>query len=364
MNAPKKAAFRYLILLSLAFALISFPAAAENPATVYTVSLAQPAAHLVRVRINLPPGPPERNLQMPVWDSLYQVRDFAQYVNWVHAKDADGHPLDVRKIEKSLWRISGATSGTEIEYEVLANVPGPYGAELNSQHAFFNLAQILMYPVDARSAPIHLRFSDVPANWHIATALELTASEFLAPNFDRLVDSPVEISEFREADFDEAGARYRIVVDAQPADYDLKKIVSTVRPIVASETAWMNDHPFQTFLFFYHFPDGPGGGGMEHAYSTAIEVTAQALQDDPLALAGVTAHEFFHLWNVKRIRPQSLEPRDYSKENYTTALWFSEGFTNTVGEYSLLRSGTINEARSSSFIWRERLANTNAGLPT
>lgn len=82
---------------------------------------------------------------------------------------------------------------------------------------------------------------------------------------------------------------------------------------------------------------------MEHAYSTAIEVTAQTLQDDPLSLAGVTAHEFFHLWNVKRIRPQSLEPRDYSKENYTTSLWFSEGFTNTVGEYSLLRSGLINE---------------------
>ena len=82
---------------------------------------------------------------------------------------------------------------------------------------------------------------------------------------------------------------------------------------------------------------------MEHAYSTAIEVAAQALQDDPLSLPGVTAHEFFHLWNVKRIRPQSLEPRDLSKENFTTTLWFSEGFTNTVGQYSLLRAGIIDE---------------------
>jgi predicted metalloprotease with PDZ domain len=337
-------------LLVLGYFLISLPAIAQNHDTVYTVSLSQSTAHLVHVKIVLPPGTAERDLQMPVWDALYQVRDFSEYINWVRATDTHGRPLTTRKVEKSLWRVSGATNGAEIEYEILANVPGPYGAELNSQHAFFNLAQILMYPTDARATPMHLRFSDVPANWHIATALESSAGEFLAPNFDRLVDSPVEISEFSESDFDEGGAHYRIVVDAQPGDYEMEKIVFTVRPIVASETAWMNDHSFQTFLFIYHFPRGPGGGGMEHSFSTSIEVTAQNLQDDPLALAGVTAHEFFHLWNVKRIRPQSLEPRDYTREKYTTSLWFSEGFTNTVGEYSLLRSGFINEPQFLSHL--------------
>jgi len=309
---------------------------------MYTVSLAYAASHLIRVKIEVPAGSPERDFQMPVWDALYQVRDFPEHVNWVRAADMAGHPLDLHKVEKGLWHILGAASGAQIEYEIFANVPGPYGAEINSQHAFFNLAQILMYPVDARKDPIHLRFSDVPANWHIASALENGGQEFLAPNYDRLVDSPVEIGEFKEADFDEGGVHYRIIVDANPGDYDMKKIISTVRPIVGTETAWMNDDSFQTFAFFYHFPRGPGGGGMEHAYSTAIEVTAQALQDDALSLPGVTAHEFFHLWNVKRIRPQSLEPRDYSKENYTTALWFSEGFTNTVGQLSLLRAGIID----------------------
>ena len=343
MRAPQKSPLiRKSLLRLLALTLISFPVFAQSPATVYTISLAQSASHLVHIDINLPPGAPDRDVQMPVWDALYQVRDFAEYVNWIHAKDTNGHSLTVRKLEKSLWRISGATNGAEVEYEIFANVPGPYGAELNSQHAFFNFAQILMYPVDARSGPIHLRFSEVPQGWHIATALENSGQEFLAPDFDRLVDSPVEIGEFKESDFDEGGAHYRIVVDAQSADYDMKKVVSIVRPIVAAETSWMNDHSFQTFVFFYHFPRGPGGGGMEHAYSTAIEVSAQALQDDPLSLPGVTAHEFFHLWNVKRIRPQSLEPRDFSKEKFTTALWFSEGFTNTVGELSLLRIGIID----------------------
>src|ERR671939_426320 len=110
-----------------------------------------------------------------------------------------------------------------------------------------------------------------------------------------------------------------------------------LRKIVAAETAWLHDRPFDHYLFIYHFPKPGGGGGMEHAYSTAIDAGAERVRRDPMSLAGVTAHEFFHLWNVKRIRPQSLEPVDYTKENYCDALWFSEGVTSTVGNYVMLR---------------------------
>jgi predicted metalloprotease with PDZ domain len=96
-------------------------------------------------------------------------------------------------------------------------------------------------------------------------------------------------------------------------------------------------------MFIYHFPKEFGRGGMEHAYSTAIETSVTRLNQDPTALASVSAHEFFHLWNVKRIRPQSLEPIDYTKENYTRTLWFSEGVTNTVGDYMLVRAGIVDE---------------------
>src|SRR5207253_2777416 len=170
------------------------------------------------------------------------------------------------------------------------------------------------------------------------------SGDFIAPNYDLLVDSPVEISAFEETDFDEGGAHYRIVVDADRGDYDLGKLVPVTKKIVAAETAWMNDRPFRTYLFLCHFPrDSGGGGGMEHAYSTAIEVNAQVLTDNPQASADVSAHEFFHLWNVKRIRPQSLEPVDYSKEQYSTALWFSEGVTSTVGELMMVRAGLKTE---------------------
>src|SRR5208337_4179835 len=100
---------------------------------------------------------------------------------------------------------------------------------------------------------------------------------------------------------------------------------------------------FDTYTFFYHFPRGPGGGGMEHACSTAIDINAEVMKQSPSALPGVTAHEFFHLWNVKRIRPQTLEPVDYTKENYTRALWFSEGVTSTAEGTIELRAGLLNE---------------------
>jgi predicted metalloprotease with PDZ domain len=318
---------------------------AEAQTVRYTVALAEPAVHLVHVTIDLPPGPAVRDLQLPVWDSLYQVRDFSQHVNRVRVKGAAGQAPVIRKVEKSLWRLNGASSGAEVAYEVFADDPGPYGAQLNPHHAFFNLAQILMYSVESRSGPVEIQFTEVPGGWRIATTLEISTTGFHAPNYDRLVDSPVEIGEFRESDFDEGGAHYRVAVDAEPADYDVESVTSQARRIVASETAWMKDQPFQTYLFLYHFPRLPGGGGMEHAFSTAIEVNARLLGEAPLSLPEVTAHEFFHVWNVKRIRPRSLEPRDFTRENYTPSLWFSEGVSNTVEEYTLLRAGFMGEAQ-------------------
>jgi predicted metalloprotease with PDZ domain len=191
---------------------------------------------------------------------------------------------------------------------------------------------------------VQVRFIEVPERWRFATALAGSGNVgFAAENYDRLVDSPVEIGQFQESDFDQSGGHYRIVVDAEAADYDFEKVVAIVRRIVAAETDWMNDRPFSTYLFLYHFPRVSGGGGMEHAYSAAIDVNARVQAENVLALPEVTAHEFFHLWNVKRIRPQSLEPVDYTKENYTDALWFSEGVTNTVQDYVLLRAGFLDE---------------------
>jgi predicted metalloprotease with PDZ domain len=313
-------------------------------ATNYTISLTNPEQHLVEVKIALPNGSAQRELQLPVWNALYQVRDFAQYVNWVHAKDRAGHALTVRKLDKGHWQVTGAQGGAEVEYQIFLDSFGPFGAQFNSHHAFLNLAQVLMYPVDARNGPMVVRFTQAPQTWRVATPLApMPDGGFSAENYDRLVDSPVEIGDFKESDFDEAGGHYRVIVDAEPGDYDMEKIVAMLHKIVAAATTWMKDRPFDNYMFLYHFPRGPGGGGMEHAYSTAISLNADALAKSPEALASVTAHEFFHLWNVKRIRPRTLEPVDYTKENYTRALWFSEGCTSTAADIIELRGGLIDE---------------------
>jgi predicted metalloprotease with PDZ domain len=309
-----------------------------------TISLADPEKHLLEVQIHLPAGPSVRELQLPAWNALYQIRDFSQYVNWVRAKDDAGRQLALRKLNKGLWQLSEVKNGAVVDYEIYADSPGPFGAQLNLHHAFFNLAQILMYPVDARNEPVTVHFVNLPQEWKIATPLASSADgTYRADNYDRLVDSPVEIGEFRESDFDEGGAHYRVIVDAEPADYDIEKIDGALRKIVSAATTWMDDRPFQTYMFLYHFPHGPAGGGMEHAYSTAIDLNADAVAKSAEVLSSVTAHEFFHLWNVKRIRPQTLEPVDYTKENYTRALWFSEGCTSTAADIIQLRAGLIDE---------------------
>ena len=165
----------------------------------------------------------------------------------------------------------------------------------------------------------------------------------IAHNYDELVDSPAELGIFQQSAFQQDGATYHVVVDGDPADYDMAKLDKMLIKITHAEVDWMQDRPYDEYTFLYHFPRGHGGGGMEHAYGTAIDVNTDRLRNSLMPVASVTAHEFFHLWNVKRIRPQSLEPIDYQHENDTRALWFSEGVTSTVGDLMLARSGLIGE---------------------
>jgi predicted metalloprotease with PDZ domain len=324
--------------------LAAVDAASDSPpAVTYTISLANPEQHLAHVQVMLPAGHPARELQLPVWNALYQIRDFSQYVNWLRARDRAGKALVVRELDKSRWQIEGTSDGAVIEYEIYLDSPGPFGAQINAHHAFFNLAEVLMYTPDARNSRLTLHFSHVPNGWHIATPLKSADDAYVAENYDRLVDSPVEIGTFRETDFDESGAHFRVVIDADPADYNTDQIKDSLHKIVAAAINWMDDRPFEQYTFIYHFPRGPAGGGMEHAYATAIDLNAGTIQHNLYPLSSVSAHEFFHLWNVKRIRPRTLEPIDYTKENYTRALWFSEGVTSTAENVIQFRAGLVGE---------------------
>ena len=341
------------------------PAVARNPApsvsnegdfaaaVSYTISFVNLGQHLAQVQMILPAGRPTRELQFPVWNALYQIRDFSQYINWIRAKDRAGNPVSLRQLDKSRWQVDGTASGAIVEYEIYLDSAGPFGAQVNAHHAFLNLAQVLIYPVDARTSQFTVNFSHLPNGWHIATPLKASDGVYTAENYDRLVDSPFEAGTFQETDFDESGAHFRIIVDAELADYKADQIKDSLRKIVAAAITWMNDRPFEQYTFFYHFPRGPAGGGMEHAYSTAIDLNAATIQHNLYALNSVSSHEFFHLWNVKRIRPRTLEPIDYSRENYTRALWFSEGVTSTAENFIQLRAGVLDEKQFLSKIGEE-----------
>ncbi|HYN15665.1 MAG TPA: PDZ domain-containing protein [Terriglobales bacterium] len=348
-------------LLLIAVLLAGSGAALAATPVDYTIKLADARRHLVHVRIRLPEGAADRDLQMPVWNALYQVRDFAQYVVSVSCHAPSGQTLPMRKLDKTTWRISDAQQGADFEYDIIADLPGPFGAQYNQEHAYFNLAEILMYAVDARASPVRVSFTGLPNYWLIATPMTAAGGSEMAPgpgtftarNYDQMVDSPVEIGAFAQAFVPEGGVNYRIVVDAAVGDYDMSRLIEMVRTIVRTETAWMDDRPFSDYLFIFHFPHGPRGGGMEHANAAVIEMSAEGAKYDPVTLASLTAHEFFHLWNVKRIRPQSLEPIDYTHEQYTTVLWFSEGVTNTVADYTLLRANLMDETRWLRYLEHE-----------
>ncbi len=268
---------------------------------------------------------------IPAWNALYQIRDFAQYVQNVHARGPGSRPLALRKLDKQTWEISGNGTLT-VEYDMTWDEPGPFSAQFNENHAFLNLALLLFYVPDRRSEDVRIEFTEVPLGWEAASALKPDKSSFTftAANYDALVDAPVELGSFEESSFEIAGRRVRVVTHGDPGDR--KALQETLRRIVSYQVELMREAPFPEYLFLYHFGLG-GGGGMEHANSTAISVPAAVLP------ANVSAHEFFHLWNVKRIRPQSLEPVDYSREMWTRALWFAEGVTSTYGSYTLVRTG-------------------------
>jgi predicted metalloprotease with PDZ domain len=327
-----------------------FPATTQQQPTEYFVSLADNAHHLAHVSVRFPQTNGAITLNLPVWNALYQVRDFASNVGNVRAFDGSGRSIAVRDVKTSEWQLTAATGCAVVEYDIHLAAAGPFGAELNNEHAFFNWAMVLMYSPSTRAQSMSVQLLDVPPNWamrdvHVlgyAPAGKVEQVVGIAHNYDELVDSPVDVGIFQQFDYQQDGASYHIVVHAGQKDYDSVKLQDILRAITHAETDWMNDRPFDEYTFLYHFPRGYGAGGMEHAYGTAIDLNADRLGNGMMPVAGVSAHEFFHLWNVKRIRPQSLEPIDYQHIMDTRALWFSEGVTSTVGDMMLARARLMN----------------------
>lgn len=325
-------------------------AARPAAATIqYRVSLAQPDRHLFGVSMTVPVEGREVIVAMPAWNALYRIADFAYRVRDVTAvcHSVDAVSAEARKLDKQTWRISlespcqpGDHNRFEIHYSIEWDDPGPFNSQLDEHHAFVNLAEILMYVPERRGEDVSVAFDNVPIGWRTVAELPEAASAanaYTASSYDKLVDAPVEAGNFDEFAFNSDGAHFRVVVDAE-GSWNRVQLEDGLERITKYELQMMGGPPFDpprreyTFIFHIGPDDQIEGGGMEHANSTAI---AMSTVDSAIPIA---AHEFFHAWNVKRIRPQSLEPVDYAKEQYTTALWFAEGVTSTYASFALVRT--------------------------
>jgi len=329
------------------FILLSLSGTASGAETSYLVSLDHAEQHLFHVTMTIPEVKGEVTVQMAAWNALYQIRDFSAHVQQVEAF-AGAEKAAIAKVDKQTWKIQGNGTVT-VRYASYWDEPGPFASQLNAEHAFINPAMILMYVPERRAEAATLFLSELPVEWNVASSAFVadvgvggassgTRSFLLrGPTYDALADAPVEAGKFQE--FDLGGVSPRVTVVVHGDKWRKKQIEEGLRRICEYEIKLMEGAPFDHYTFILHIGKGTGGGGMEHSYSTAIGVPSDEY------LAGVAAHEFFHLWNVKRIRPTTLEPVDYTKEQYTRALWFAEGVTSTYGSFTLVRSRIWSKER-------------------
>lgn len=303
-----------------------------------------PEGHLFHIVMVVPNVTGELTVQMPAWNALYQIRDFSNHVQDVEASGEHGK-LPIEKVDKQTWHIQGSGE-VRISYATFWDETGPFATQLNSEHAFINPAMVFLYVPDRRNAQVAVLLRNVPTNWGAATSADWSVGQdgsnrwitISSPSYDALADAPIEVGTFKEVIVPRVPANIRAVIHGD--GWSQKKIEEDLSKICSYEVKLMDGAPFEHYTFILHIGKGAGGGGMEHANSTAIGLPSDDYLDN------VAAHEFFHLWNVKRIRPATLEPVDYAKEQYTRALWFAEGVTSTYGAYTLMRTGLWTKERA------------------
>lgn len=324
--------------------------AGETPEISFTVSMSKPYTHLLEVEMRLRRTsqlPQQIDLIMPVWTpGSYLIREFERNVQDFAAADASGRELRWQKTNKDTWRVeTNGAREVRITYRVYANEMTVRTNDLNDHHAFWNNAALLMYPEGYLKAPSTLTV--VPfGDWRVATGLppvEGKPNTFRAENFDILYDSPFEVSRFKVVSFEVRNVPHRIVIDGE-GNYDLERMRRDVKRVVEAEAAMMGEIPYHDYTFILHVMS-TGGGGLEHLNSTSLMMQRNHFysESDWKGFLGLVSHEFFHLWNVKRIRPDALGPFDYTKENYTKLLWIAEGITDYYSELLLRRAGLITE---------------------
>lgn len=299
----------------------------------FTVSFTEPQAHYAEVEMVIDGYKKDFiDVKMPVWTpGSYLIREFSKNVEGFQAKDNSGKVIASKKINKNTWRVNSAKSQqVRINYRVYAfeiSVRTPF---VDASHAFLSPTGIFMYVDGQIKRPATVTIEPYKGWDKVSTGLEEVkgkAFTYRAADFDILFDSPIEVGNQDVFEFEASGVRHEVAMYGG-GNYNKNQLKKDMAAVVEEATAIFGENPNKKYVFIVHNFNF-GGGGLEHLNSTVLGATRNGY-NNPRTYKGflsLVAHEYFHLWNVKRLRPVALGPFNYDEENYTTNLWIAEGFT-------------------------------------
>ncbi len=326
-------------------------------ATRYHVSIHDAHAHLYEVSATFP-GPFDGSLEvkLPTWTpGSYLQREFARHCQDVRAEDDAGKQLAIEKTDKHTWHVAAAgAKRVTVRMRVYANDLTVRTSHLDGTHAFFNGANLFLFRKSTIDRPCVLSL-DVPEAWRVFTSLPRNAAgEWEAQDYDHLVDCPVDMGTHETFTFDVGGVPHEVAIWGQ-GNHDSAQLKADLQKICASHARLMGGLPFTRYLFLVHLTD-KGRGGLEHRDSTALLFPRFGFKPrkDYEEFLRLASHEYFHSWNVKRLKPKAFDPYDYTREAYTKLLWAMEGFTEYYEVMQLARGGLVDRNRLLG-IWGEEI---------
>jgi len=330
--------------------LLGFLSMNTNAQLIYRVSFPEANKHYVHVEIELPKKLIQDKdsciLKVPVWTpGSYKVREFSRNLDRISAKKNKSEET-VTRLNKNSWRISNSSKGDlVISYDIYAFEYGVRESYVDDEMAFLHGVSTFAYIEGYADQSIKL-YCDIPSEWKAYSSMDPGSDKnfFTAENYDLLVDSPIAFGDFETAEYESGGTPHTVVMIGR-GNYDLERVQRDFKKISDTQVdVFGGKHPSPRYVHFIQHTD-QGGGGLEHLNSQTSQVNRFVYSDEEKykKFLGLISHEYFHLWNVKRIRPIELGPFDYDQEVYTDMLWIAEGITSYYDDLILKRAGLHTE---------------------
>jgi predicted metalloprotease with PDZ domain len=329
------------LLLFLPFLVAAQDEARPPVAVSYTLDVTDPKSGVARVEMVVTHNADDEvTLGIPTWaPGSYRTVAYHQGVLDLEA-EIDGKKVEVAPTDhQSLWTLrTGRAPTFKVRYTLKPGAVDPLKGYLTEEHYDIQGPSAWLFILNRMNGPHQVTFK-LPPRWRVATGLrKIGESTWGERDYDTFIDCPIELGMFSLHTFEHEGVTYEIVIHAgEPIG--VGKLIDACHRIVVEQTRMFGGAPFERYVFLFHFPASRIGSGLEHLNSTHIRYSMAGMKEDPYNVASLTSHEFFHLWNVKRIRPRELGPFDYTRPVRSKALWLCEGVTSYYGDLTLVRAG-------------------------